>query len=184
MAVSGLAATSMCGFSPCCSQLGQAYFLRTWCRRSNRPGIYSTCQLSSAPISWRGWPQQGQARSSAFSSCTWVVTGRFSKLAIWRRPVRFFTRRSSYCGSTFDGTSSGWTGFLSNSWAKSNNACASSCSDCSRSARGPQYSFLSWYSSFCRPALIRSSRISRACGSAARQPIVSSRSTRPTSAIN
>src|SRR5690349_9186151 len=29
MGVSGLAATSICGFSPCCSQRAQAYFLRT-----------------------------------------------------------------------------------------------------------------------------------------------------------
>ena len=31
--------------------------------RSKRPGRYSICQLSSAPISWRSPPQHGQARS-------------------------------------------------------------------------------------------------------------------------
>ena len=46
------------------------------------------------------------------------MTGRFSKLARFRRPLRRFTRRSSSSGSECGGTSSGLTGLLSSASAK------------------------------------------------------------------
>ena len=78
------------------------------------PRNVSDCQLSSAPICLRSTPQQGHSRCSAFSSETWVVTGRFSKSARCRRLPRRFTRRSSYSGSPWVGTSSGWICLASN----------------------------------------------------------------------
>jgi hypothetical protein len=40
-----------------------------------------------------------QARSVSFNSWTWVITGKFSKLARLRRPLRRFTRRTSSSAS-------------------------------------------------------------------------------------
>ena len=48
-------------------------------------------QLLSLLISLRSTPQLGQGRCSALNSYTYVLTGRFSKLARARRPWRRFT---------------------------------------------------------------------------------------------
>ena len=55
-----------------------------------------------------------------------MVTGRFSKLARLRRPLRRFTRRNSSSGSAWGGTSSGLTGLRSSSSAKFSSICARS----------------------------------------------------------
>ena len=98
----------ICGPSPPLSQAGQAYFLAYMMETLEVAGmILHLPALVGADFLPPPRPQQEQARCSAFNSYTCLVTGRWSKLARCRRPLRRFTQRNSFRADASAGTSPG-----------------------------------------------------------------------------
>ena len=122
-------------FSPLCSQLGHAYFF---------PYVLEAFKVSRNVLDLLVFLA---ADLFAFHAATWaapllrtqlktcVVTGRFSKFARARRPLRRFTRCNSGSGSV-PRRSSNWIGLCSKASANSSSICASWFM-LKRSARGP-----------------------------------------------